>query len=101
MNMFFGGGAGGKGRGGPPQKQKSKPMKKALDVTLEQCYNGELIKVPHERVRCCEECSGKGGSGVKKCTTCKGKGQVMQMFQMGPGMYQQVQKKCDSCRGEG
>ena len=23
------------------------------------------------------------------------------MFQMGPGMYQQVQKACDACRGEG
>ena len=23
------------------------------------------------------------------------------MFQMGPGMYQQVQKACDTCRGEG
>jgi DnaJ-class molecular chaperone len=23
------------------------------------------------------------------------------MYQMGPGMYQQVQKACDTCRGEG
>lgn len=23
------------------------------------------------------------------------------MFQMGPGMYQQVQKNCDACKGEG
>lgn len=23
------------------------------------------------------------------------------MYQMGPGMYQQVQKNCDTCRGEG
>lgn len=39
MNMFFGGGRGG-GRGGPAQKQKTKPVKKALQVTLEQCYTG-------------------------------------------------------------
>ena len=25
----------------------------------------------------------------------------MQMYQMGPGMYQQVQKACDKCSGEG
>ena len=31
MNMFFGG---GRGRGGPPQKQKTKAVKKALQVTL-------------------------------------------------------------------
>lgn len=23
------------------------------------------------------------------------------MFQMGPGMYQQVQKNCDKCQGQG
>lgn len=23
------------------------------------------------------------------------------MYQMGPGMYQQVQKACDACKGEG
>lgn len=26
---------------------------------------------------------------------------VIQMYQMGPGMYQQVQKHCDKCKGEG
>jgi len=36
-----------------------------------------------------------------QCGTCKGKGRVVQMFQMGPGMYQQVQKNCDKCQGEG
>jgi hypothetical protein len=31
--MFFGGG-GMRGRGGPPQKAKAKPVKRALEVTL-------------------------------------------------------------------
>ena len=35
------------------QEARTKAVKKALDVTLEQCYRGEVIKVPHERVRCC------------------------------------------------
>jgi DnaJ-class molecular chaperone len=47
LNMFFGGqGQGGRGRG-PPQKAKTKPVKKALEVTLEQCYRGEVIRIPH------------------------------------------------------
>lgn len=25
----------------------------------------------------------------------------MQMYQMGPGMYQQIQKKCEKCEGQG
>ena len=95
--MFFRGGRGGR----PSQKQqaKVKPTKKALGVTLEVAYNGGVMKVPHERTRCCEGCQGKGGSGVKTCTTCKGQGRVVKMFQMGPGMYQQVQKECDACNG--
>ncbi len=98
--MFFGGG----GRGGGSQRRempKVKPTKKALEVTLEQIYNGGLVKVPHERTRCCESCKGKGGDNVKTCTACRGKGRVVQMYQMGPGMYQQVQKNCDTCKGEG
>lgn len=97
--MFFGGG-GGRQRG-PPQKSKAKADKKALEVTLEQCYRGEVIRVPHERVRCCETCQGKGGSEVAKCKACKGQGRVMKMYQMGPGMYQQVQSNCETCKGEG
>lgn len=26
---------------------------------------------------------------------------LIQMYQMGPGMYQQVQKHCDTCSGQG
>ena len=53
-----------------------KPTKKALEVTLEQVYNGAMLKVPVERQRCCEACKGKGGEGVRTCTGCKGKGRV-------------------------
>lgn len=98
--MFFGGGQGG-ARGGPAQKAKCKPTKLALEVTLEQCYNGELLKIPHDRTRACEPCNGKGGAGVQTCKQCKGKGRVIQMYQMGPGMYQQVQKACEACMGQG
>lgn len=100
--MFFGGGGGQRGRGGGRKEMpKVKPTKKALEVTLEQIYNGEMVKVKHERTRCCEACNGKGGENVKSCPACKGKGRVVKMYQMGPGMYQQVQKNCDDCGGEG
>lgn len=35
------------------------------------------------------------------CSQCKGQGAVIQMYQMGPGMYQQVQKACEDCKGQG
>ena len=59
------------------------------------------MKIKHNRTRCCEACNGKGGKDVKKCTKCKGRGQIVQMMQMGPGMYTQTQKRCDECKGEG
>lgn len=77
MNMFFGGGG---RQGGRREMAKVKPTKKALEVTLEQVYNGAMIKVNHERTRCCESCKGKGGEGVRTCTGCKGKGRVVQVL---------------------
>lgn len=95
LNMFFGG-----GRSGPRQRQmpKVKPMKKALEITLEEAYNGCVKKVPVKRSRCCEACQGKGGSGTQSCKDCKGRGVVIRTIQMGP-MIQQVQQHCSACKG--
>jgi len=41
----------------------------------------------HTRKRICEPCDGKGGAGVKKCGTCKGKKIIEKMVMLGPGMY--------------
>ena len=60
-----------------------------------------MKKMKHSRTRCCQECNGKGGKNISKCPKCKGRGRIVQMLQMGPGMYQQMQKACDDCRGEG
>ena len=99
LNMFFGGG--GMGRQQQKRVPKVKPTKKVLDVTLESVFNGDVIKVPVKRCRCCETCKGKGGSEVKNCTDCKGRGSVVKMVQLGPGMYQQMQANCAACKGEG
>lgn len=45
MNMFFGGG--GARQAARREMQKVKPTKKALEVTLEQAYNGAILKIPH------------------------------------------------------
>ena len=96
--MFFGGGGRSTANRGPV---KVKATQKLLEVDLENIYNGQMMKVTHKRTRCCEACNGKGGKNIEKCSTCKGKGRVVKMFQMGPGMYQQVQQNCDKCNGEG
>ena len=52
LNAFFGGGGGM--RRGPKPQQKVQATKKALNITLEQIYNGHMLKIPHTRTRCCE-----------------------------------------------
>lgn len=49
----------------------------------------------------CETCNGQGGSNVKACSPCKGRGVVEKMVMLGPGMYQHVQQHCKDCGGEG
>merc|ERR1719351_580231 len=97
--MFFGGGGGG-GTGGRT-KNKSKPMVHKLGVTLEELYNGKVRKLAANRDLRCDECDGKGGKSVKKCTECNGMGVKLKTRQMGP-MLQQMQVPCAVCdqRGE-
>lgn len=43
---------------------------------------------------------GKEGA-VSQCTRCRGQGRVLFTRQVGPGMLQQMQGRCDPCNGEG
>merc|ERR1712079_137877 len=103
FNMFFGGGGGFPGGGphGGRSSNKTKPMVHKLGVTLEELYNGKTRKLAATRDRVCNDCGGKGGSNVKPCTGCKGRGVKIQTIQMGPGMVQQSQAVCGECDGSG
>ena len=46
-------------QGGKKQKPKMQPMKKALDVTLEQLCKGKSVNYFQERARTCEKCEGR------------------------------------------
>lgn len=95
MEMMHGGKKGGK------QKPKMQPMKKALDVTLEQLYKGESVPMFQERARICDACQGKGGPNVTECPDCRGQGAIAKMVQVGHGMYTQVEENCNNCQGMG
>ena len=100
FNMFFGGGMGA-GPGGTRSRNKTKPMVHKLGVTLEELYNGKVRKLAANRDIQCENCDGKGGKKVKKCSDCHGLGMKTKTRQMGP-MVQQSQHPCGTCstRGE-
>jgi len=99
LNMFGGGGGGH--RGSSKQARKNKAVKKELRVTLENAYNGDLIKLAHACTRVCSGCDGKGGKNERICPGCKGKGVVEKLLQLGPGMFQQLRTHCSECGGEG
>lgn len=85
---LFGGGMRGARQQGP---KKGKPVMHPLKVTLEEIYNGKSTKIAVNRERICGKCDGKGGKdgAVEKCGTCRGRGMVTKMTQLGPGMYSQ------------
>ena len=96
---MFGGGGGHRQSGNKVRKNKA--VKKELRITLENSYNGDMIKLAHTCTRNCSVCDGKGGKNEKICSSCKGKGVVEKLVQLGPGMYQQVRAHCSECGGEG
>lgn len=92
------------GQRGPPKKKQVKPIVKQVEVSLAEVYNGKDIEVDCDRQRVCNVCDGVGGTdstAVQTCTTCKGRGMVTRMRQMGPGMYSQSTGPCDDCNGQG
>lgn len=88
FEAFFGG-MGGRG-GGQPEAKRVKPIVEQIEVTLEEVYNGKEVAIEVERQGLCESCKGIGGSdasAVRECGTCDGRGVVMKMQMLGPGMY--------------
>ena len=97
FDIFFGGGR----RAGPKQTPQLKPTVVGMKLTLDDVYHGKMGYVDVDRKILCNGCNGKGGSEVEKCTGCKGRGVVIKMVQLGPGMYSQSQADCAECKGTG
>jgi len=90
FSMFFGGGAGGGRRRGP---RKGPSVNHPLKVSLEDLYNGKTVKLAVTRKVIV-------GDPID-CNTCGGKGVVLEVRQIGPGMLQQMQRPCGDCNGKG
>lgn len=93
---FFGGG--GRSRN---KKKKGQDAVAKMQVTLEDLYQGSTKSLRFRKTILCGGCDGLGGKGVKQCRVCDGRGVRMQMRQLGPGMIQQIQTHCESCKGQG
>lgn len=98
FDIFFGG---GRRNAGPRQTPQLKPTVMGVKLNLSDVYHGKMAHVDVDRKVLCEGCNGKGGSEVEKCGGCKGRGVVVKMIQLGPGMYSQSQADCGECKGTG
>lgn len=102
FDIFFGGHGRG-GHGGPQKREppQLKPTVRPVEISLRDSYHGKTVSINVERQVLCQGCDGKGGIDPKTCTSCKGKGAVIKMQQLGPGMYTQSQVECKDCSGTG
>ena len=89
--MFFGGMGGS--HQSTAQKIKKSPQKEIkLSCSFEEAYNGSEISYRlHRKI---------WDKGVV-CVNCNGKGQQIQMIQLGPGMISQSIRPCERCLGTG
>mmetsp|Transcript_12094 Transcript_12094/g.19684 ORF Transcript_12094/g.19684 Transcript_12094/m.19684 type:complete len:428 (-) Transcript_12094:397-1680(-) len=99
LSMFMGGG----GRRGPRGPQKGEDIVHPIKASLEDLYNGKTTRLAINRNKKCGECEGRGGKPgcEKECSDCNGRGVKVQLRQIGPGMVQQMQSACPTCKQTG
>jgi len=95
FESFFGGGGGHD----PMGAQRGDDLRYDLEITLEEAATGCEKEISVKKLDRCETCDGTGaekGSGVKTCSTCAGRGQVL----MSRGIFS-IAQTCPTCRGAG
>ena len=114
FNSFFNNGFSFNGRTnartnarGQPQKHKSSPVVHQVNVSLEDLYNGRIIKLKITKKTIYNMSNNSPcprdqlESTWDPCQTCKGNGMVMEMRQLGPGFVSQTQRPCQTCNRTG
>jgi molecular chaperone DnaJ len=109
FGSFFGQGGGRQGRrgtnpfedfaGGGPSTQSSHEgddLRYNIEITLKEAYSGLEKTISYNTVIKCKDCNGAGGSDIKNCTKCGGKGQSTTRN----GFFI-LQTTCDACGGSG
>ena len=100
FDMFFGGGARRRGRGGP---QRGNDLRMTVEIGFEEAVFGAKRTIEVPRAGTCDACGGSGaraGTAPTQCPSCQGAGQVRRTMQSIFGQVTNV-ATCPQCRGEG
>jgi molecular chaperone DnaJ len=117
MEAFFGGAAGGGGRGPRSRVQPGADALIRMRLTLEECAAGLTRELTVDTAVLCSDCSGSGcapGSSPTVCDYCAGRGEVQssqrsflgQVITSRPcaackGLGQIIPDPCIQCQGDG
>ncbi|MBI5797896.1 molecular chaperone DnaJ [Candidatus Woesearchaeota archaeon] len=86
--------------GGGKRARQGRDMKVEVELTfLEACF-GCSKQISLTKLEHCSHCEGRGGTGEKNCSTCKGSGRVQKQFRTPFGVFAQ-QSTCSTCSGIG
>jgi molecular chaperone DnaJ len=99
FESFFGGSS-RRGRGrAARQGRDGADLRVAIELSFEEVASGGTKTIELRRQTRCEECKGTGarpGTGIQKCPTCDGYGQVEQSQG-----FIRLRRTCPHCEGEG
>jgi molecular chaperone DnaJ len=104
FDEIFGGGFGGRSRGGSQRAaraQRGYDLETQVELTLQEVATGAEKTIEFERQDACETCRGSGakpGTSPTVCPQCAGQGRIAQ--QGFGGMFRMV-TTCPNCRGRG
>lgn len=82
------------------RKTKGPDISVIFEMDFEEAAFGTETKVELNIDDTCEKCDGKGGTGIKKCSTCGGTGYVKEQQRSLFGAFI-TQRPCSTCGGDG
>lgn len=98
-DMFGGGGFGGGQQRSRNGAMRGNDLQYAMDISLEDAFNGRLENITIPINDACDKCKGSGAEEGKKaetCPTCDGAGRVR--AQQG---FFTIERTCGTCNGDG
>merc|ERR1711998_697537 len=83
------------------QENNIKPLIEVIELELEDFYNGKQFTHKLSKDTVLNKMGEIDNTGICICQDCNGKGKKNILRQLGPGMMQQMQVVCGTCKGKG